>query len=204
MSYQAPHLRRRNAVAPAPKAVDIASTVDFPTLGHVPVTVARTVHETSLAARAAAWNEASKPKIEIVHARKSDRALEDAKIALRGFYFTSMRARAPTPYRYQHEIEQDRLDELEATEAASEDRLDTVPDEDDRRWTKVERTVAREVVRAPTPPRGEIDQERIRERITFLNKKLRRNDLQNHNSLTRQAYQSELRDLYRELNQEED
>jgi hypothetical protein len=202
MAYQAPHLRRRNAVAPAPapKAVDVTSTAEFPTLGHVPVTVARTVRETSLAARAAAWNEASKPKV-VVDTRKAERALEEAKLALRGFYSVSMRARAPTPYRYQHELEQDRLDELEAEEADElEDTQEAVPEEE--QWTTVERGAAREAVRARTPPRQEVDQERIRERITFLNKKLRRNDLQNQNSLTRQAYEKELRELYHMLQEE--
>ena len=202
MAYQAPHLRRRNAVAPAPKAVDITSTADFPTLGHVPVTVARTVHETSLAARAAAWNEASKPKVEIVHARKAEQSLEDAKVALRSFYNLSMRARAPTPYRYQHEIEQDRLDELEAMEAG-EETPEAVVEEEDAQWTTVGKSATRDAVRARTPPRQEFDQERIRERIAFLNKKLRRNDLQNQNSLTRQAYEKELREWYRMLQEDE-
>lgn len=204
MAYQAPHLRRRNAVAPTPKmTVDIASAVEFPTLGHVPVTVARTIHETSLASRAAAWNEASKPKTEILHARKADEALENAKSALRSFYNVSMRARAPTPYRYAHEIEQDRLDEIEAMEAMElEETQEAVVDEGE--WTTVERTVSKEAVRAKTPPRQEIDQERIRERISFLTKKLRRNDLQNQNSLTRQAYEKELRDLVRMLHEEDD
>lgn len=203
MAYQAPHLRRRNALAPAPaKAVDMTSTVEFPTLGYVPVTVARTVHETSLASRAAAWNEASRPKTDGQDARKVEEALEEAKVALRSFYGLSMRARAPTPYRYAHEIEQDRLDELEAMEAMEleEQVEDCVPDQ---QWTSVQRTVQKETVRARTPPREEFDQERIRARITFLNKKLRRNDLQNRNNLTREAYEKELRELYRMLEEDD-
>jgi hypothetical protein len=46
-------------------------------------------------------------------------------------------------------------------------------------------------------------QEQIRERIMFLTKKLRRNDLQNRNNLTREAYETELRDLYARLSDED-
>ena len=204
MSYQAPHLRSRTkAQAPEPK-VNLTSVAEFPTLGHVPVQMARTIHETSLAARAAAWNEASQPKTDQILQKKKDRALDDAKIALRGFYAISMRQRAPTPYKYAHEVEQDYLDELEA-EQAMEAGEEIPTDENVNAWTAVERTGGGKETktRQKSPPRSELDQERIRERITFLNKKLRRNDLQNRNNLTREAYEKELRELYARLSDED-
>lgn len=206
MSYQAPHLRRRNAVAPAPaKEVNLTSAADFPTLGHVPVQVARTIHETSLAARAAAWNEASQPKPVKNVEKAREKALEDAKIALRGFYNVSIAQRAPTPYRYQHEIEQDRLDELEAMEVEEGYETEEAVEQEESKWTSVERASGSKEtkVRARTPPRSAMTQEQIRERIMFLNKKLRRNDLQNRNNLTREAYETELRDLYARLSDED-
>lgn len=205
MAYQAPHVRNRRAVAQPvePPKVDMTSVAEFPTLGHVPVPMARTINETSLAVRAAAWNEASRPKV-VLDSRKCEKALEDAKIALRGFYKVSMAARTPTPYRYQHEIEQDRLDELEAMEAydADDDIPGTMAED---QWTSVVRPSAQKGLtgRPKSPPREEVDSERIRERITFLTKKLRRNDLQNQNSLTRQAYEKELRELYQKLKHDE-
>lgn len=203
MSYQAPHLRRRNAVSPKPAEVNLTSVAEFPTLGHVPVQVARTIHETSLAARAAAWNEASQPKPAQEIQKKRDKALEDAKIALRGFYSVSMRQRAPPPYRYAHEVEQDYLDELEAMEAAGLEG-ESLPAESE--WTEVERTNTTKESKARTgsPPRSELNQEQIRERIVFLTKKLRRNDLQNRNNLTREAYEKELREMYARLSEEDD
>lgn len=205
MSYQAPHLRNRaKAQAPVEVKVNLTSSAEFPSLGHVPVQIASTIHETSLAARAAAWNEALQPKTDQVLQKKHDRALEDAKIALRGFYSVSMRQRAPPPYRYQHEIEQDRLDELEAEEALEMGEEMPVG-EAVSAWTSVERTSGAKdaKMRRTSPPRQALDQEQIRERITFLNKKLRRNDLQNRNNLTREAYEKELRELYARLSEDD-
>lgn len=205
MSYQAPHLRNRaKAQAPAEPKVNLTSVAEFPTLGHVPVQVARTIHETSLAARAAAWNEASQPKTVKNVERVREKALEDAKVALRGFYSVSMRQREPTPYQYAHEVEQDYLDELEALDAMNTSLPhQTTPDSE---WTSVERTgIAKDpTVRKASPPREAQNQEQIRERIAFLTKKLRRNDLQNRNNLTREAYETELRTLYARLSEEDD
>lgn len=206
MSYQAPHLRNR-AKAHTPKSVEVnlTSVAEFPTLGHVPVQIARTIHETSLAARAAAWNEASQPKPIQDLQKKREKSLDDAKVALRGFYALSINQRVSTPYRYAHEVEQDYLDEVEALEA-----MEYEPPEEDTKetteWTAVERVGgAKETkARAKTPPRSDLSQEQIRERIAFLTKKLRRNDLQNRNNLTREAYEKELRELYARLSEEDD
>lgn len=195
MPYVPPHARLSAKVVPVPQHLDTSSDALFPALSSSGVTCARTIHETSLASRAAAWNEALTMKSSNSEERLREEAIEDAKEALRIFYNSRPREKE---YVRADDVYQDRLDELESMEALEYNEAH--PEEEKvsiaEEWTTKNRAAPRtrptQVKPVVTTP--EFNPTEIRERITMLEKRLRRNGILRED---KEAHEKELRELYK-------
>lgn len=192
MAYKPPYARKSAKVAPVP-SVDIKSETLFPSLS-ANVQCARNIHETSLASRAAAWNEALTMKSSVSEERLREDSIEEARAALRAFY--NMRP-PEQEYVRSDDVYQDRLDEIESMEAIAYN--EEHPDEEpliESEWV----TTAKKETRHRTSPVQkqqtviEYTPDEIRERITFLEKRLRRNGILRED---KEAHEKELRELHR-------
>lgn len=197
MPYVVPHRRSKGPLAP--KAVadpNLKSVTEFPTLGKAVVKTSTTPVVTSFAEHAKRWSETVKvdEAREVLKKKVAEQKAWDR--------IDRMWRNNPyvTPYIRADDLEQDRLDELEYYEAleweaanpgTSHVQVWISPDERRNRvWT-------------PEPSDDEYEEdvdtitdEEIRQRITFVTKRMRRNDILRED---REACEKEVQDLQKLL-----
>jgi len=198
MPYVVPH--KRSAKGPlAPKAVDpnFSSMAEFPTLGAAVVKTTPTPVVTSFAEHAKRWSQTKKIDEGVREALQKKVAEQKAWDRLERMWRTNPSVK---PYIRADDVEQNRLDELEYYEALEWEatnpgapRVQVWISEDERRnrvWTPEPSDDEEEV------EEDEITEEELRERISFLMKRMRRNDILRED---REACEKEVRDLQKLL-----
>lgn len=199
MSYIAPHLRRAAAAAAKaasvpPTSVDTSSETLFPSLGARAATSAPTQNFANLD-----WKDATKVSEEEREAQQIRESLREARAALRAFYLS---APPPKPYitndeRYEAYLaEQDYLDALKYDAANPLPEAPPASPAEEDGWETTARRTRREKAEVQFEEVEERSQEEIRERMTFLQKRLRRNGILRED---KDAYEKELRELEKEL-----